>query len=221
MLRLNRFSKIPIRKFFVKPTQLLSYSRFSSITNRYIDPDQFEEVGPVDMDYEEDANDIPISLEDFQREITRQSIINPNPVICNEIVQFLTEKCAENVHLIDITDKSFMANYMIICSVQSGKTLRNLALELKDAFSGRPIRTLCNVHEMLSPSPKICGLESPDWITVDFGTIIVHLMLGETRERYALEQIWNGSEDMGVFEVQEEDYYVPEEDENMSENVSL
>ena len=34
---------------------------------------------------------------------------------------------------------------------------------------------------------------SPDWIVLDFANVIIHLMTTETRERYALEELWRSA----------------------------
>ncbi|KAG2465148.1 MASU1 protein, partial [Polypterus senegalus] len=37
---------------------------------------------------------------------------------------------------------------------------------------------------------NIEGKDSEDWLCIDFGQIVVHFMLHETREIYELEKLW-------------------------------
>ena len=73
-------------------------------------------------------------------------------------------------------------------------------------------------------APKICGLDAQDWISLDFGNIIVHLMLPETRALYSLEKVWNGEEDEAVFQVADDPLgllLLLNESEQQSESVSF
>jgi len=40
------------------------------------------------------------------------------------------------------------------------------------------------------PHVKIEGKDTDDWLCVDFGSMVIHLMLPETRETYELEKLW-------------------------------
>ncbi|XP_023588095.1 mitochondrial assembly of ribosomal large subunit protein 1 isoform X2 [Trichechus manatus latirostris] len=40
------------------------------------------------------------------------------------------------------------------------------------------------------PHVKIEGKDTDDWLCVDFGNMVIHLMLPETRETYELEKLW-------------------------------
>ncbi len=95
------------------------------------------------------------------------------------IEKSLNENKANNIVIIDLKKKSYIADYMIIASGTSSKPLQslseNLVIELK-RFGLNDCR--------------IEGYESNDWKLVDAIDIIVHLFHPEKRSFYDLEKMW-------------------------------
>ena len=95
----------------------------------------------------------------------------------------LSKNKANNIVVIDLRRKSYIADYMIIASGTSSRHLQslseNLIIELKK----------CGIDNC-----KIEGYESTDWKLVDAIDIIVHLFHPEKRSFYDLEKMW--SEDL-------------------------
>ena len=76
--------------------------------------------------------------------------------------------------LTDVTDK------LIIASGTSNTHVRALA------------ENVCSKTKELGVKPLgVEGKESGDWVLVDFGDLVVHVMLPATREFYSLEKFWN------------------------------
>ena len=132
--------------------------KFSSQTNHFVDVDLYKDIeaSQIELELERtNLSDQPVmTLEEMKRSRSAQIIKNPTPISCDEIIQFLADKCVSETCsssplVIDIRDKSFMADYLIFCSVPSANGLRNLALELKKAFSGRPVRSLVGTVESM------------------------------------------------------------------------
>ena len=73
-----------------------------------------------------------------------------------------------------------IADYMIIASGTSDRHLHALAGKIHDDSKAAG-----------HPPLGIEGEDSRDWVLVDLGDIIVHLMRPETRELYALEKLWS------------------------------
>ncbi|MEI7931598.1 MAG: ribosome silencing factor [Alphaproteobacteria bacterium] len=91
----------------------------------------------------------------------------------------LDDDKAEDVVSIDLTDKSSMADRMIVASGRShrhvGALADHLLRALKDAGFGRA---------------RVEGMPHNDWVLIDAGDLIVHLFRPEVRQFYNIEKIW-------------------------------
>ena len=98
--------------------------------------------------------------------------------------QFVLDKIddmkARNVIELNVEGKSTITDTMIVCSGNSKRHVisiaDNLQVEIKQAG-----------HTLLS----VEGKESGEWVLVDLGHIIVHVMQDETRDFYQLEKLWS------------------------------
>lgn len=86
---------------------------------------------------------------------------------------------AEDLTVIDLTEKSSLADIMIIASGRSARHVSALADHLAQ-----------DVKEKTGQSPKLEGMPNADWVLIDLGDIIVHLFRPEVRSFYNLEKIW-------------------------------
>jgi ribosome-associated protein len=76
-----------------------------------------------------------------------------------------------------ITD---IADYMIIASGNSSRQLKALTKHLIEALKANEANFI-----------SVEGDNDSEWILIDSGYIIVHLMLPEVRKFYALEKLWS------------------------------
>lgn len=87
---------------------------------------------------------------------------------------------AEDVVPIDITGKTPVADYMVVCSGRShrhvGAIADHLLKDLKDAGFG---------------NASIEGVPTCDWVLIDAGDVIVHVFRPEVRQFYNLEKMWS------------------------------
>ena len=97
------------------------------------------------------------------------------------ILDSLEDDKAEDLTLIDLTEKSSLADVMIIASGRSARHVSSIADHLAQ-----------KVKESTGQTPKIEGLPNADWVLIDLGDVIVHLFRPEVRSFYNLEKIWAG-----------------------------
>ena len=94
-------------------------------------------------------------------------------------VEALEDRKGEDVHVIDISEISTLADYFIIASGTNINQVQALADNVQEVL-GRAGFDTKNVE----------GYESGKWILLDFGDIIVHVFDSENRLFYDLERIW-------------------------------
>lgn len=100
------------------------------------------------------------------------------------ILNALDDVKAKDVTVIDVRDRTSVTDYMVIASGTSNRHVKSLAdnvvLEAKK-HGQRPLGAE--------------GEPGSDWILVDLGEVVVHVMLPATREFYDLERFWRESPD--------------------------
>lgn len=98
-----------------------------------------------------------------------------------ELVQnSLEDMKAVDIQTIDLAGKSDIADYMIIASGTSDRHLHAMADKVSTDSKAAGM-----------PPIGVEGEDSRDWVLVDLGDVIVHLMRPETRELYALDKLWS------------------------------
>ncbi len=91
----------------------------------------------------------------------------------------LDGKMAQDIKILEVTDLTILADYFIIATASSSTHLKTLA-------------DFCEM-EMKSRGElagHIEGHASGSWVLLDYGSVIAHLFLKETREFYSLERLW-------------------------------
>jgi ribosome-associated protein len=97
---------------------------------------------------------------------------------------FLAARTAEdnrgaNIVLLDMREKTSMFDFFVIVSGTSRRQLHAMSEEIDRVMAEQ------GDHRM-----GIEGYGESRWILLDYGDVVVHLFEPETREYYALEQLW-------------------------------
>lgn len=95
------------------------------------------------------------------------------------IVAALKEHKAENVAVIDVREKTPLADYYIICSALNIRQLKALSEVVDDVLA----KNAYKVHHSEGP-------ERSGWILIDAYDVIINLFSIEERERIALEKLY-------------------------------
>jgi len=91
---------------------------------------------------------------------------------------------AQNVQEIDVRGKTSIADHLIVASGTSTRHVKSLADEV--------VRF---AKQAGMPPLGVEGQREAEWVLVDLGDIIVHVMLPRVREFYGLERLWTVGDD--------------------------
>lgn len=91
-----------------------------------------------------------------------------------KITGLLDTNKAESIEVFDLREKNYIVDYAIIASSLGTKHTIALLDHLKKGL--KPEETFNNVDE------------SGDWVVVDLGDILIHIMTPEYRVKYDMEQ---------------------------------
>ncbi len=94
-------------------------------------------------------------------------------------VGLLRDNKAQDICLLEIGKLSVIADYFLICSGSNKVQTRALCDYLQQNLPDEH-------YELLRKE----GYEEASWILLDFGTLVVHIFLPETRLFYNLERLW-------------------------------
>jgi ribosome-associated protein len=95
------------------------------------------------------------------------------------IVDGLEDVKGQHIVVFDTEHLSSLFERVIIASGTSNRQTRSLAASVRDAVKGAGF-----------PVPRVEGEENGEWIIVDCGAAVVHLMQQTIRDYYHLEEIW-------------------------------
>ena len=95
----------------------------------------------------------------------------------------LSDKKAEDVQVIDISEISVIADYFVIATGTSSTHVKALADEVEAQLDEAGISV-----------SHVEGYRSNSWILLDYVDVVVHVFSDEAREYYDLERLWQDGE---------------------------
>ena len=105
----------------------------------------------------------------------------------NACAFLLDDKKGKNIVIVDLKDKSIVADYFVICSASSTTQVRALAEYVDDEMGKHGYNIL---HRDIDGK----------WAALDYGCVIVHVFYNELREYYQIERLWDNGNNITVYE---------------------
>ncbi len=104
----------------------------------------------------------------------------PGIELARLIVDVLDEKKGEEIVLLDLTGLCSFADYFVICTGVSERTINALADEVRR-----------QVKAAAGELPRGTeGRAENGWVLMDYGAVILHLFSAQLRAYYRLEDLW-------------------------------
>ena len=107
--------------------------------------------------------------------------------MAREAVRALDAKKGRDIRVLTIGDITVVADYFVICTAGSSTQIKTLSDEVQKVLS-----------EQGEEPIHVEGYRSGGWLLVDYGCLVVHLFLKETREFYNLERLWSDAPEVDV-----------------------
>jgi len=96
------------------------------------------------------------------------------------IVTALEDIKAKDIEIFDVRHVTTLFDRVIVASADSGRQLRALGNRVQSSVKAAGGNII-----------SVEGENSDDWVLVDAGDIVVHLMQPTVRAHYNLEELWN------------------------------
>lgn len=116
---------------------------------------------------------------------TKAVAIDPVDHLRQRVLTALEELKAKDVREIDVRGKTSIADLLIIASGTSTRHVKSIADEVVRYAKQAGMMPL-----------GVEGQREAEWVLVDLGDIVVHVMLPRIREFYGLERLWTVGDDM-------------------------
>ncbi len=99
--------------------------------------------------------------------------------LLTKITEALDDKKGQHIDVIDVRNKCSFADHIVIATGTSSRHVKSLANEI----------SMLSKRSGLIPL-GVEGMDAGEWVLIDLGDTIVHVMQAKIREFYQLEKLW-------------------------------
>ncbi len=107
--------------------------------------------------------------------------------IWQSAVHTLDKHKAENIKVLDVVGITSIADYFLLASGGSANQVKSLADYVEEELAKAGKTPLRNE-----------GYQAGDWVTLDYGDVLIHVFRRETRDFYDLERLWADATEVDI-----------------------
>ena len=105
--------------------------------------------------------------------------------ITDLVVDALDDLKAVDTKIVDVRDLSSVTDFLVVASGNSSRHVKSLADNV-----------VVKAKEAGCPPIGVEGERDADWVLVDLGDVVVHVMQPAARSFYDLERLWSGEPEL-------------------------
>ncbi len=107
-----------------------------------------------------------------------------------QVRDILADAKGREVRLLDVRNIYDITDFMVVVNGTSSLHVVSMAEKLIENLRAHRCRPI-----------GVEGKDVGDWVLIDFGDVIIHVMRPQTREFYNLEKLWGSREQADVLEM--------------------
>lgn len=92
----------------------------------------------------------------------------------------LDERKAHHIAILDVRGKTSITDFMVVATATSTRHAKSLCDYVIEKVKENDLQPL-----------GVEGESGSDWVLVDLGDVVLHVMTGQAREFYQLEKLWS------------------------------
>jgi ribosome-associated protein len=96
------------------------------------------------------------------------------------VIDALEDRKGRDIVALDVTRATNITDYMVLASGTSNRHVKALVDQVVESAAAAG-----------NPAGGVEGRETCEWVLIDLGDVLVHVMQAQTREFYDLERLWS------------------------------